>query len=563
MANPKDEFVFLPLGGAGEFGRNLHLFGFGPPGAYKWIILDCGVGFDDGSLLGLHVSMSDPKYINERRADLLGLIVTHGHEDHLGAIPYLWPALRCPVYAMPLAATMLRRKLAEAGLHDVPLLEIDSPEFAIGPFLVRYLGITHSIPESNCILLKTSAGAALHTGDWKLDDHPLIGKATDGEMFKEIGKERIDALICDSTNVFVNGRSGSEQLVRDELIRLLNGLQGRVAITAFATNLARLESAIDAGAAHGRKTVLLGRSMVNMISAARENGFLPQLPELCSVEEAAKLAPNRVLYVCTGSQGQPRSALDRISREQNRDVSIGQGDTVIFSSRAIPGNAMAVAAIQNRLSSLGVSLITDSTANVHVSGHPCRGELADMYKWVNPRMLIPVHGEHRHLLEHERFAKTCGIEQVMHVTNGTLVRIAPEPVRSEVVCEVGRLFLDGELLVPSTAEHLGAREKMGDSGIIAVVVNIETNGRLGADPILFIEGVPEDVAEELRSHAITSIRASKPIVTLADEASLKANFCSSMSRYSVELWGKTPSFRLEFVRVGAFKHSSLSRHPSR
>src|SRR6201996_7477352 len=384
----QDELVFLPLGGSGEIGMNFNAYGYGPEHDRQWIIVDCGVLFGrEGNTPGVDLILPDIRYLMERRETVLGIIATHAHEDHIGAIAPLWPGLRCPIYATPFTARLIAGKLEEAGLTSkVKVQEVPvGGQIQLGPFTLDFISITHSILEPNLLAIRTPLGVVAHTGDWKIDPDPLLGEATDAEALEKLGNEGVLALVCDSTNALVPGSSGSEAEVRDNLIALVGTLKGRVAVTGFASNVARLDTVARAAKAHGRKIALVGRSMQKMTDAARETGYLKDFPPIMDETEAADLQPHKVLYMCTGSQGEPRAALARIADDSHPHVHLGEGDTVIFSSRIIPGNELAIFELHNKLSGLGVEVLTEQDHFVHVSGHPCRDELAEMYRWTRAR----------------------------------------------------------------------------------------------------------------------------------------------------------------------------------
>ena len=400
------ELLFVPLGGVGEIGMNLSLYFF----QGKWIMVDLGVSFGEG-LPGIEAVMADPSFIVDHREDLLGLVITHGHEDHIGAIPHLWAQLKCPIYATPFTAELVRRKMEEAGLardlaKDAKLKIIPlGGQFELGPFGFEYVGMTHSIPEANALVIRTSAGTILHSGDWKIDPKPLVGKTSDLDRLAEIGNEGVTALLCDSTNVFKAGTAGSEEDVRGVLHDLVKQCPGRVVVTCFASNLARVQSAAEAGRAAGRKVALVGRSLWRMDECARATGYWRNMPEFLGDEDAMELPPHKVMLICTGSQGEPRAALSRIAAGIHPSVALDEHDTVIFSSRVIPGNEKAIYALQDRLVRLGLNVISEEDHPVHVSGHPGRDELTEMFRLVRPQILVPVHGELRHL------TRTCRLGQ--------------------------------------------------------------------------------------------------------------------------------------------------------
>lgn len=489
--------LFLPLGGSGEIGMNLNLFGYNG----KWLMVDCGISFADAYLPGVDVIMPDPGYIEALRDDLVGLVVTHAHEDHVGAVHYLWPRLRCPVYATPFTAAILRAKLSETGLlgevpiHEIPLLS----EIDLDPFQVRLTSITHSIPEPNSLTIRTPAGLIFHTGDWKLDPDPLIGAPTDEAALRAIGDEGVLAMICDSTNVFNRKTSGSEREVRDSLIEVLRGKKGRVAVTTFASNVARVDTVGQAAKAHGRHLCLIGRSLVRNVDAARSIGYLKDFPPVLSEEDAAHLPHDKVLYLCTGCQGEARAALMRVASGQHRNMVLGKGDTVVFSSKIIPGNDLALARLINLLAGLEVEVITERDEFVHVSGHPGQEDLAQMYEWIRPRIAVPVHGEIRHLLKHQEFARSMGVKDVLVPNNGSVIQLYPG--KPAIIDQVhsGRLALDGNHLLPVDGETITARRRISLNGFLGVFLVLDEDGELAADPAFTIKGVPGgDDAEELR-----------------------------------------------------------------
>ncbi|HWD50341.1 MAG TPA: ribonuclease J, partial [Rhizomicrobium sp.] len=422
----QDELVLLPLGGAGEIGMNFNAYGFGPPDERKWIVVDCGVLFGrETDTPGVDVIMPDIRFLAELRKDVLGIVLTHAHEDHIGAVGHLWPQLRCPMYATPFTARLMHDKLLEAGIEEQARVKVVplGGRLTLGPFDIEFHSITHSIPEPNALVIRTPLGTVMHTGDWKLDPEPLIGEATDEVAFRKIGDEGVLAMVCDSTNALVQGHSGSEADVKKGLTELIGTLKGKVAVTGFASNLARLQSVAEAAREHGREVALVGRSMHRITGAARETGYMKHFPRLIHEEEAAQLPSDRVLYLCTGSQGEPRAALARIARGDHPSVQLGAGDAVIFSSRIIPGNDIAIHELHNQLSELGVEVLTVEDHFVHVSGHPCREELAEMYRLIRPQIAVPVHGEVRHMAEHARLARSLQVPQAVVVENGHMLRL--------------------------------------------------------------------------------------------------------------------------------------------
>ncbi len=494
---------FVPLGGSGEIGMNLNLYGCDG----TWLMVDLGVTFGDDSIPGVDVVMPDPDFIVDRKDNLAGLILTHAHEDHLGAVPYLWPKLECPVYATPFAAEFLRRKLPETNLQDrltvteVPL----GGKLNVGPFDLEFVTLTHSIPEPNALAIHTPYGTLMHTGDWKFDPDPLIGETTDFETLTAIGEEGVLAMIGDSTNVFSEGEAGSEGDVRDALTDLIGKLTGRVAVGCFASNFARVESIARAAEANGRHVSLVGASLWRVTETARKTGYLSPDLTFYEAEDAAHLPDNKVLYICTGSQGEPRAALNRIAFGNHRDVKLDEGDTVVFSSRIIPGNEKAILKLQNQLAKQGVDIITAKQAPIHVSGHPARDEMRRMYQMIRPHTAIPVHGEHLHMRAHAELAKECQVPQALLVENGSTVRLAPgEP---DVAGEVwaGRMAWEGNKALPFWDPVLRDRKKIFYNGSVVISLVLEDDGDLAADPIVSVLGIvdplsddgPEALAEEI------------------------------------------------------------------
>jgi ribonuclease J len=539
-----DELVFLPLGGAGEIGMNFNAYGFGPPDERQWIIVDCGVLFGrEGTSPGVDLIMPDIRFLAEQRENILGMVLTHAHEDHIGAIGHLWPMLRCPLYATPFTARLIQGKLEEAGLAErarvriVPL----SGHIDLGPFQIDFMSITHSIPEPNALAIRTPLGVVVHTGDWKIDPEPMLGEVTDENALKKLGDEGVLALVCDSTNALVAGNSGSEADVRKSLTDLIGTLKGRVAVTAFASNVARLDTIAKAARVHGRQVALVGRSMHKMVSAARETGYLTDFPNVLDEAEAAQLPARRVLYLCTGSQGEPRAALPRIAAGDHHSISLGSGDAVVFSSRIIPGNELAIFDLHNRLSALGVEVLTVEDHFVHVSGHPCRDELAEMYRWTRPRIAVPVHGELRHMSEHARLARSLQVPQAVVVENGHLLRLAPG--KAEIVDEVpaGRIHLDGRVLVEEGAGLARARRSLAFAGIIAITLVLDKKGRVATEPSIIIEGIPEPVHAAIRAATEEAIRKR------GDEEQLRENVRRAARRAAADAWGKKPQTRVEVV----------------
>lgn len=551
MIPGKDELLFLPLGGAGEIGMNLNLYGHDG----KWLAIDCGVTFGDDSTPGIDVMMPDPSFIQEQRERLVGLVLTHAHEDHLGAVPYLWPRLQCTVYATPFAAAVLRRKLRETSLAGkVPIVELPmSGHVSLTPFDLELVTLTHSIPEPNAVVIRTRMGTVLHTGDWKLDPEPLVGPMTDEAALRKLGEEGVLAMVCDSTNALVPGASGSEAEVRAGLMKLVGGQKGRVAVACFASNIARLETGAIVAQAHGRHAALVGRSLYRMDEAARETGYLRNIPEFIDERDVGFLPRETVLMICTGSQGEPRSALARIARGQHPHVTLEPGDTVIFSSRQIPGNERAIARLQDDLVRLGVEVVTTGDAFVHVSGHPAREELATMYGWVRPRIAVPVHGEHRHMQAHAALARECQVPESVVVENGQILRLAPGPAEIAGEVQSGRLALDGTMLVPLSGELMKARHKLAFSGTIVATLVIDRAGRLAAPPQLSLPGLvdPEDGAdlvEDIEATIRDTVEAADGALRRDDDA-LREAVRRAVRRTVNDTLGKKPLTDIHLVRL--------------
>jgi ribonuclease J len=542
---------FVPLGGAGEIGMNLNVYGYRD----DWLIVDCGVTFGDDSQPGLEVVMPDPGFIVERRDRLLGIVATHAHEDHIGAIPYLWRQLRCPIWATPFTASFLRAKLAETGFADqvkinvVPL----SGRFTIGPFDLELITLTHSIPEPNAVAMRTPVGTILHTGDWKFDPDPLIGPTADEAALKRLGAEGVLALIGDSTNALRPGTSGSEAELRRSLIDLIGRYDARVAVACFASNVARLETIARAAAAHGREIALVGRSLLRIDKAARENGYLTDLPRFLNEDEAGYIPRDRIVMICTGSQGEPRAALSRIARNDHPHVTLETGDVVIFSSRIIPGNEKSINRLQNALVRLGVEIVTEEDHFVHVSGHPARDELVRMYQMVRPQIAVPVHGEARHLIAHAELAGECQVQQPLVIQNGDMVRLAASGASIVDEVPVGRLASDGKGLLPVDGTALKDRRRVTFNGSAVATLVLDRRGEPLAPPKISTIGVVEPAAAEaaapaLRSaveHALDDLSAS----LRRDDETVRDAARRALRRILNERFGKRPLIEIHLVRI--------------
>jgi ribonuclease J len=515
---------FIPLGGSGEIGMNLNLYGCDG----QWLMVDLGVTFGDDSVPGVDVVMPDPSFIAERRDKLKGLIVTHAHEDHIGAVAYLWPLLRCPVYTTPFAAEFLSYKLKETGLEDqvevivVPL----GGQCKIGPFTVDFISLTHSIPEPNALAIRSRFGTIFHTGDWKFDPEPLIGQATDMAQLRALGEEDVLALVGDSTNVFSEGEAGSEREVRDNLIALFGRYTGRIAVGCFASNLARFESIARAAMANDRSVALVGTSLWRIAETARRTGYLSEDLRFYEASDAAHLPRDKVLYICTGSQGEARAALMRIASGQHPDVRLQEGDVAIFSSRVIPGNEKAISKVQNALAKSGVELVTARDHYIHVSGHPARGELRQMYQMVRPRIAIPVHGEAMHMRAHAALAKECQVPHTVLVENGSAVKLADRPGddanKAHVAGKVwsGRFAWEDGKAVPLSSPVLRDRKRMFYDGAAVVTLTMDDDGEIACDPHVDVLGIADPLSEAAWDKLLSKVIARLPKKVLREDESI-------------------------------------------
>ncbi len=548
MAAASDELVFAPLGGVGEIGMNLSIYGLGPKRSRQWLAVDLGVAFgSEDALPGIDLIMPDIRFLIEERRNLVALVLTHGHEDHFGAIIDLWPRLRVPVYATPFTAALFEAKrLAEPGASEIPITVVPlGGRVKLGPFDVELVSMSHSIPESNGLILRTPFGTVLHTGDWKLDPTPVIGPATDEKKLRARGAAGCLALVGDSTNAVREGRSPSETDVAKSLAELIAGAPGRVAVTTFASNVARIRAVADAARACGREVVVVGRAMDRIVQVARETGYLDGVQDFRGTETYGYLPRDKVVALCTGSQGEPRAALARIAKDEHPDVTLSRGDCVIFSSRTIPGNEKAVGAVINGLITQGIEVITDRTHLVHVSGHPRRAEMAELFSWVKPKIVLPVHGEALHLAEHAALARQLGVPEVVTCRNGDLVRLAPGgPAVIDEVPE-GRLYKDGRLLVEAEARTVADRRRLGFVGIAAVAIALDERGALVADPQVDLIGIPETDAAGERLEAIAGAAALETVEQLPRARRRDPDGVGESVRRAVraaiaERWGKKP-----------------------
>ncbi|MGW8203420.1 ribonuclease J [Sphingomonas bisphenolicum] len=543
---PKDELIFLALGGSGEIGMNVNLYGC----QGKWVMVDLGMTFGDPSYPGIELVLPDLSFIEERRDDLLGIVLTHGHEDHIGAIPYLAADLGVPLYATPFTAGLIRLKLEEEGLSKEVKLHVIPNEgsFNLGPFGFRYVPLAHSIPEGNAVLIDTPYGRIFHTGDWKLDEQPLLGQPSTPAELTAIGDEGVLALVCDSTNVFNDKASGSEGDVREGLMKTVADAKGRVLVTTFASNAARVQTLGEVAAATGRKVCVAGRSLDRIISTAKAAGYLKDFPPTVDWDDVMHLPRSEVMIIATGGQGEVRAALARIAFDSH-PIKLAEGDTVVFSSKQIPGNEIAIGRIQNALAQKNILMVTDRQAEVHVSGHPGRPELEAMYRWIRPEILLPVHGERRHMAEQARLGITSGIRHAVVQSNGDVLRLAPGAPTIISQQDTGRLVLDGDVILPADGATINERRKLGLHGQISVAVAIDRKGKLIGQPALRTQGVPveEDKAAFL-AEAADEAAAAVPKGSLEEEA-LRERVRLAVRRTATRWTGKKPIVDVLLVRA--------------
>jgi len=556
MAAPQQELVFAPLGGVGEIGMNLSIYGLGPERRRQWLAVDLGVSFaSEEHLPGVDLILPDIRYLVEERKNLAGLVLTHAHEDHFGAIIDLWPKLKVPIYATPFTAALLAAKCAsEPGALDIPITVVPrGGRFTVGPFDIDLVTVAHSIPESNALIIRTPAGTVLHTGDWKIDPTPILGDATDETKLRALGEEGCLALVGDSTNAVREGRSPSEKDVAKSIAAIIKAARGRVAVTTFASNVGRLRAVIDAAQAAGRDVVVVGRAMDRIIQVARETGYLEGVPELRGADAYGHLPPNKVVALCTGSQGEPRAALSRIALDEHPDVTLSRGDTVIYSARTIPGNEREVGRVINGLIDQGITVITDRNALVHVSGHPRRAELEELIGWVKPQIVIPVHGEALHLSEHAALARRCGVRQVIQCRNGDVVQLSG---KAGIVDEVpaGRLYKDGTLLVEAEARTVADRRRLGFAGAVSVALALSEQGQLVDDPSLDLIGIPErdrdgGLMYEAAYDAVIETFDSLPRGRRRDPDAVAEAVRRAVRARVAERWGKKPMCHVHVLTV--------------
>jgi ribonuclease J len=547
MTRP-DEFTFAPLGGVGEIGMNLSIYGIGNRHQRSWLAVDLGVSFgDEEHLPGIDLIMPDVRFLEKERKNLVGLVLTHAHEDHFGAVMDLWPKLRCPIYATQFSAALFAAKLAsERGAPKIPVTVVKSgSRIDLGPFSVEFIPVAHSIPESHALAIRTSVGTVLHTGDWKIDLTPIIGVPTDERRLRQLGDEGVLALVGDSTNAVREGKSPSETEVAKTIAELMKAAKGRVAVTTFASNVARLRAVADAAKACGREVVVVGRAMERVVQVARETGYLDGVQAFRGADLYGHFPPDKVVALCTGSQGEPRAALSRIANDDHPQVTLNKGDCVIFSSRTIPGNEKSVGGIINGLIRQGIEVITDRTHLVHVSGHPRRDELREMISWVRPQLLIPVHGEALHLFEHGKLARACGVPKVLICKNGDLVRLGPgDPAIIEELPS-GRLYKDGSILEDAKSRAVVERKKMAFAGCAFVAFAVTDKGELVDDPEVDLVGIPEkntggEPIDDIVFDAVVTTIEGLPKARKRDPEAMAESVRRTVRSVIQEHWGKKP-----------------------
>jgi len=552
----KEEFIFCPLGGSGEIGMNMNLFAYGNPENRKWIIVDIGVTFADDTIPGIDLIYPDPSFIVDKKDDLIGLILTHAHEDHIGAIAHIWPKLQCNIYATPFTSVLIKEKFKEKKIdvgNKLKVVELNG-KIDLNPFKIEFVTLTHSILEPNGLCIGTPAGKVLHTGDWKCDPNPLIGKKINDKKLKEIGEEGVLAMICDSTNVFSPGRAGSEMDVRKSLLKLMEKLQKRIIVTSFASNVARMESIFYCAKKTGRQISLVGRSMHRIYNAAKQCGYLSSVIDPVDPRDAKKMSREKIVYLCTGSQGEPNGAMTRISNYIHPDVLIEAGDTVIFSSKIIPGNEKKLAKLHNQLVRNDIGVISEDNEFVHVSGHPNRDDLKDMYNWVKPKSVIPVHGEHRHMIEHINFAKEMKVPHPVQVENGDIVQLYPgEKPKVTDKAPVGRIFVDGNISIGEESQSLKDRKNISYNGFIEITILINNKGSLAKKPIISFKGIPTNGEASnfayLLQDKLNGICKTFSLKNSNQEQNLIEVLKSNCKKTVRQMTGKKPYTNINLVRI--------------
>jgi ribonuclease J len=550
-----DELVFVPLGGLGEIGMNLALYGLGPRRRRKWLMVDCGLTFAEPERAGVEIIIPDTQFVEKIKRDLVGLVITHGHEDHIGALIDIGPKLECPIYATPFASGLFAMRMAEAALAELQINTVlQGSRLALDPFDVEFIPVAHSIPESCALAIRTSCGTVLHSGDWKLDPDPGLGKPTDSRRLIEIGNEGVLALVCDSTNILRDGVSPSEGEVAQTLREIVAAARGRVIVTTFASNVARIRAVGLAAKAAGRKVVLVGRAMERVVAVARDGGYLQGVDEFLSPDAYSSLDRDEVVLLATGSQGERRAAMARISEDDHQLVRLAPGDTVIFSSRTIPGNEREVQRIVNNLVRQGAEVITDRTALIHASGHPRRGEVAKFYEWIRPQIAIPAHGEELHLAEHARFAAQCGVAHVVKARDGDVVLLAPGG--PAIIDEVphGRLCRDGNALLRLDDEAIETRQRLAFAGVVTIALAVDGKGEMAGVPDVVLAGLPAKTRAGLALDEIVDAALFETFDALPRPQRRDADLVSTAIEKAVRAavaaaWGKKPTVHVLVVEV--------------
>ena len=551
----KNELLFCPLGGAGEIGMNMNLYAFGKPDNHKWIMVDAGVTFADDSIPGIDLIFADSGFIESKKENLIAIILTHAHEDHIGAITHVWPNLKCKIFATPFTATLVIEKFKEKKIDISNYLNVIQmgSTLDIVPFKIEFISLTHSIVEPSGLFIKTPIGNIFHTGDWKNDNDPLVGNSMDIEKLKKIGLEGVFTMICDSTNVFSPGRSGSELDVRKNMLKIIERLKKRIIVTSFASNAARMETVFECAKKTGRQIALVGRSMNKIYNAAKQCGYLKQTTNPIDARDAKNISREKIIYLCTGSQGEPLGAINRISSHAHPDVILEAGDAVIFSSKIIPGNEKKLYKLHNQLVRHGVEVISEETDFVHVSGHPNRDELKDMYSWIKPKSIIPVHGEQRHMLEHINFAKENNILYPIKVENGDLVRILPGNF-PEVYDKApyGKIYLDGKVKVEEDSKSIKDRRNLALNGVLNIVIIISSKGKIINKPIINFKGIPVFDSDEyklLLENEIIKVLRSFNLSKITQEQNLFDAIKVACRKITKEKTGKKPITNINLSRI--------------
>ncbi len=551
----KDELLFCPLGGSGEIGMNMNLFAYGKPDNQKWIIVDLGVTFADDTVPGVDIIYPDPGFIIDKKDDLLGIVLTHAHEDHIGAIAHVWPKLKCKIYATPFTSVLITEKFKEKKIDVTGFLKIVELNSTINldPFKIEFVTLTHSILEPNGLRIQTPAGNILHTGDWKCDPDPLIGGNINSERLKEIGNEGVLAMICDSTNVFSAGRAGSELEVRKNLLKVFQRLKKRIIVTSFASNVARMETVFYCAEQTGRHISLVGRSMHRIFKAARQCGYLKNVIDPVDPRDAKNISRDKIVYLCTGSQGEPMGAMNRIVKYTHPDVYIERNDAVVFSSKIIPGNEKKLYKLHNNLVKEGIEVISEDNEYIHVSGHPNREDLRDMYNWIKPKAVIPVHGEHRHMIEHIEFAKEMQVKYPVQVENGDIVKLYPGE-KPEVYDKApsGRVYLDGNVPVEEDSRSIKERRNISSNGFLEATIMITPKGNIHNKPLVtfrglpvyendeFIYGLEEEIERTIKTFSLNNPKQQDNLID-----ALKI----TCRKFSKEKTGKKPLTNINLVRI--------------